>query len=195
MVMKKVTLLCLFIVCCISMKAIEQTTDNENPVIEQNLRLIRSKQTELNEKMERQSMTLSKNKREIKALQQDNEVLLKKIDSLKCFCDELEKTQAEAQVSISEKLQDTDNVIASTQSVVKNRTLWGGIITIIILFAVSLISYYLIKRIKRGTSSIDDVRKAQEALQNAQSKIIQSKRSGYDVKKIVEVIKNKETLL
>lgn len=171
MVMKKVTLLCLFIVCCISMTAIGQTTDNENSAIEQNLKFIQSKQAELNEKIEYLSMALSKNKREIKALQQDNGVLFKNIDSLKCFCDELEKTQAEAQISISEKLQDTDNMIASTQSVVKNRTLWGGIITIIILFAVSLISYYLIKRIKRGTSSIDDVRKAQEALQNAQSKM------------------------
>lgn len=171
MVMKKITLLGLFIICCISMTAIGQTTDNENSAIEQNLKFIQSKQAELNEKIECLSMALSKKKREIKALQQDNGVLFKNIDSLKCFCNELKKTQAEAQVSISEKLQDTDNVIASTQSVVKNRTLWGGIITIIILFAVSLISYYLIKRIKRGTSSIDDVRKAQEALQNAQSKM------------------------
>ena len=53
----------------------------------------------------------------------------------------------------------------------KSKTQWGGVL-LTILFIVFLVTYMLLhKRIKTETSSIDDVRKAQEALQNAQSKM------------------------
>ena len=52
-----------------------------------------------------------------------------------------------------------------------NRTLWGGIIIFVIAILLIAIAYIFYKRIQKGTSTIDDVRKAQEVLQAAQSKM------------------------
>lgn len=168
--MKKV-IFNVFVVCCSFITAIAQTGTNEISVMERSLNNVQAKQAEFDKKLRLLITTSTKNKHDIQVLEQRNEVLCASIDSLKTVCDSLQKAQAADRTTINGKIQETNNTLSSTQSIVKNRTLWGGIVTIAILFAVSLISYYLIKRIKRGTSSIDDVRKAQEALQNAQNKM------------------------
>ncbi|MDE6820260.1 hypothetical protein [Bacteroides acidifaciens] len=168
--MKKV-IFNVFVVCCSFITAIAQTGTDEISVMARSLNNVQSKQAEFDKKLRLLITTSTKNKHDIQVLEQRNEVLCVSIDSLKTVCDSLQKAQAADRTTINGKIQETNNTLSSTQSIVKNRTLWGGIITIAILFAVSLISYYLIKRIKRGTSSIDDVRKVQEVLQNAQNKM------------------------
>ncbi len=168
--MKKVVF-SVFVVCCSFVTAIAQTGTNEISVMERSLNNVQSKQAEFDKKLRQIATNSNKNEHDILLLEQRDKVLCASIDSLITVCDSLQKAQTADRTTINERIQETNNTLASTQSVVKNRTFWGGIITIIILFAVSFISYYLIKRIKRGTSSIDDVRKAQEALQNAQTKM------------------------
>ena len=113
----------------------------------------------------------AKNRRNIQTLEQHNEALCKSIDSLRAICNNLKKAQTDDRVAINEKIQNTKNMVASNQATIKSRTWGGGTIIVIILLALSVGSYYLSKRIKRGASSIDEVRKIQDVLQAAQIKM------------------------
>lgn len=169
--MKRTILLSVFAVCCSVITVVGQTKDIENSTIEQKLNVIQSKQVELDKKLQKLSAVSSKSKHDIQTLLQHNKDLCENIDSLKLVCENLEKVRAIDRVSINEKIQDTNNAVASNRSSVENRTLWGGVIITILLLALLVTSYYLTKRIKQGTSSIDEVRKAQDALQSAQTKM------------------------
>lgn len=93
------------------------------------------------------------------------------IDSLMAECARLAQVQNADRDTLNGKLNTTNNAVASNQSVVESRTLWGGIIALVLVVLSLGIAYILWKRIKSGTSSIDEVRKAQEALQAAQTKM------------------------
>lgn len=169
--MKRTILLSVFAVCCSAITVVGQTKDIENSTIEKKLNVIQSKQVELDKKLQKLSATSSKSKHDIQTLLQRNEALRENIDSLKMVCENLEKVRATDRVSINEKIQDTNNAVASNRSSVENRTLWGGVIITILLLALSVTSYYLTKRIRQVTSSIDEVHKAQDALLSAQTKM------------------------
>lgn len=159
-------------VCLSFVTAIAQTTStNKISVMERNLNDIQVKQTEFDKKLQQLTIASYKNKRDIQTLEQRNEVLNESIDSLKNVCDSLQKAQTTDRTTINGKIQETNKTLSSTQSIVENRTLYGGIIIAIILFTLSLFSYYLTKRIKHGTSSIDEMRKAQDTLQKAHAKM------------------------
>ena len=55
----------------------------------------------------------------------------------------------------------------------QSRTVWGGTIVGIIVFIVIAIAYWVIKRIRRSVSTIDEVRKVQGTLQAAQTKMLE----------------------
>ena len=100
-------------------------------------------------------------------LKRHNAVLYRSIDSLKIVCDSLQKVQISDGIVVNCKIEE----INSTQINAKNRILWGGLVIAIILFVLLAISYCLTKRIKRGASSINEMRKVQDALQNAYMKM------------------------
>ncbi len=169
--MRKIILLSVFTAHLLSVTTMGQTRNNENSIMEKSLNVVQSKQTEFNEKLQLISTTSAKNKRDIQGLEQRNEVLIKNIDSLKIICKNLEKALAVDRSAINGKIQDTNNTVASNQSTVESRTLWSGIIAAVILLALLTISHYLVKRIKQGTSSINEVQRVQDALLTAQTKM------------------------
>lgn len=57
------------------------------------------------------------------------------------------------------------------QDMLRNRTLWMGIIAVVLLIIIIGVICRLARRIKLGDTSINEVRKAQEALQLAQTKM------------------------
>ncbi len=139
--------------------------------MEKSLNDVQSKQTEFDKKLRQLTIISNRNKRDIRVLEQRNKLLCESIDSLKTVCDSLQEIQTADRTTIKGEIQETNNTLASTQSVVDNRSLWGCIIAVfIVLLSGSILSYFF-KRIKSGTNSIDEVRKAQEALQNAQTKM------------------------
>jgi len=160
-----------FVFCCLSITAIGQTKTDEISTMEMNLNTIQSKQAEFDKKLLQLSETSNENKRDIQTLEQRNESLCKRIDSLNTVCDNLKKVQAADRTDINGKIRETNDTLTSNRSVVDSRTLWGGIIAVVILLVLLIIFYYLTKRIKKGSSSIDEVRKAQDALQTAQTKM------------------------
>lgn len=169
--MRRIVFNTLFIVCWLPITATGQTNANEISVMEKNLNTILSKQAEIDKKLLQLSEASDENKSNIQTLEQRNEVLCKSIDSLKTICESLNKAQAADRAMINGKIQDTNNVVASNQSIVENRTLWGVIIICTVLIVSLSVFYYLTKRIKKGSSSIYEIRKAQDALQTAQIKM------------------------
>ena len=83
----------------------------------------------------------------------------------------MENVQIIDRKEINGKIDITDLNIRESQNMIDTRTLWGGIIIFVIAFLLIAIAYIFYKRIQKGTSTIDDVRKAQEALKAAQSKM------------------------
>jgi len=161
----------IFIICCLSTTAISQTRANEISEMGKRLNAVQSKQAEFDKKLRQLSEAANENKRNFQTLKQRNENLCESIDSLKTICDSLKTVQASDRTTINDKIQKTDKTVALNQSTVKSRTRWGGIIAVAILIVLLVIYYCLNKRIKKGSSSIDEVRKAQDALHTAQTKM------------------------
>lgn len=160
-----------FTLCCLSVTATGQTRSDEISVMERSLDSVKSKQTKFDKKLQQLSTTSTKNKYDIQDLRNCDDILGKSIEDLKTICDSLKKAQAVDRTTINGKIQETNNTLVSNQSIMENRTLWGGVIAAVILFISLAISYYLTKRIKQGKSSIDEVRKAQDVLQTAHIKM------------------------
>lgn len=109
--------------------------------------------------------------RKIELLKKDNKAQQLAIDSLRNTCSILEKAQTADRKDINGKIDATDNNVRVNQDMLQSRTLWGIMIVIILLALVTTGSYLLAKRIKSGDTSIDEVRKAQGALEVAQKKM------------------------
>ena len=169
--MKRILLLIVIVVVFMPVSTVAQMEVRKISVIEETMNNIQQRQAELNIKMQQLMSISNKNDRDIMVLKQYNDVLCKSIDYLKTVCDSMKKAQTVDRSMINGKIQETNNTLVLTQSVVKDRTVLGGIIITIILFALPLLYYYLAKRIRSGIFSIDEVRKAQEALQSAQTKM------------------------
>ena len=112
-----------------------------------------------------------KDDQQIRVLCDENAKQSAIIDSLQKVCSQLEKVHTVDRKVINGKIDIADSNIRESQEMLNNRTLGGGIIIFIIVLLLIAIAYIFYKRIKKGTSTIDDVRKAQEALQAAQSKM------------------------
>ena len=112
-----------------------------------------------------------KDDQQIRVLCDENAKQSAIIDSLQKVCSQLEKVHTVDRKVINGKIDIADSNIRESQEMLNNRTLGGGIIIFIIVLLLIAIAYIFYKRIKKGTSTIDDVRKAQEALKAAQSKM------------------------
>lgn len=112
-----------------------------------------------------------KDEQQIRVLSDENAKQGVIIDSLQKVCRQLENVQTIDRKDINGKIDIADSNIRASQDLLNNRTLWGGIIILVIAILLIAIAYIFYKRIQKGTSTIDDVRKAQEVLQAAQSKM------------------------
>lgn len=93
------------------------------------------------------------------------------IDRLHNVCRQLEETQSADRKSMNGKINATNTNVQSNQDTLHSRMLWGGGLSLAFFVAIIVVAYKLGKRINSGTATIADVRKAQEALQAAQTKM------------------------
>ena len=105
------------------------------------------------------------------SLSNENAKLAKAIDSLQNACRQLANTQAADRKNISGEINKTNSNVQTNQDMLRSRTLWIGIMTVALLIIIIGVAYQLTKRIKSDNTSIGEVRKAQEALQLAQTKM------------------------
>ena len=111
------------------------------------------------------------NERIIQALEEDNVRQRSDIDSLSVVCEQLENDLSENCKSLNDKIIDTENNVTTGEKMLRKRSLWGVVIAFVIFIITIAIAYILSRRIKSGSSTIDDVRKAQESLRTAQEKM------------------------
>ena len=107
----------------------------------------------------------------LKDLKSENNIQSAVIDSLRNICNQLGKKQSVDNKSICRKIDETNSNVQENQNMLQSRTLWAGMVVLLLLVAIFGVAYRLVKRIKLGSTSIDEVRKAQEALQAAQTKM------------------------
>ena len=107
----------------------------------------------------------------LKTLKSENYEQSVVIDSLRNICNQLGKKQSVDNKSICRKIDETNSNVQENQNMLQSRTLWAGMVVLLLLVAIFGVAYRLVKRIKLGSTSIDEVRKAQDALQVAQGKM------------------------
>ena len=104
-------------------------------------------------------------------LEKENNNLQKTIDSVKTNCSTLSKTQREDKEQLTAQIGYTKEEIKINQDLLSNRTIIGFILSILILTIIIVAVFVFLKKLKKEGNSIDEVRKAQDALQIAQIKM------------------------
>ena len=98
-------------------------------------------------------------------------MLRAKVDSLGVLCSQIGETQSNDRKHTESKFQATDSAVSTNQLTLRSRSIWGGAIVLAIIAAIAAVTVWLTKRIKSGYSSIDEVRKAQERMQEESIKL------------------------
>lgn len=109
--------------------------------------------------------------KKISELSSQDKELRSVVDNLQGICNDLATAQRTNKKELSESIDKTNELALSTESVLSSRTLWGACGLAILLLAIIATTFAFFKKIKLGTTSIVDVRRAQEALQAAQTKM------------------------
>ncbi len=165
-----------FITASILLGFVVSTVSAEN-----NSKEIEGLKTEVNSLMNKQkhlesevgtlsSKTLDADKKISELSSQDKE-LRSIVDKLQGICNALVTAQRANKKELSESIDKTNELALSTERILSSRTLWGSCGLAILLLAIIATTIAFFKKIKSGTTSIDDVRKAQDALQVAQAKM------------------------
>lgn len=148
---------------------------------ENNSKEIEGLKTEVNSLMNRQkhlesevgtlSSKTSDAEKKISDLSSQDKELQSVVDSLRGVSNALAAALRTNKKELSESIGKTNELALSTESVLSSRTLWGSCGLAILLLAIIATIFAFLKKIKLGTTSIDDVRRAQEILQAAQTKM------------------------
>ena len=171
--MKKIfTILMLAVIGCqfANAKSINDNTDKIE-ALEGKCCILQKKQVKADNNLRKLIESQHVAERKIQTLAKENEAQRLAIDSLQDKCKSLEEAQSTDREKINGKIDATDNNVRTNQDLLQSRTLYGVIVVIVVLAIIVVIAYRLAKRIKSGNSTIGDVRKVQDALQVAQTKM------------------------
>lgn len=156
---------------CLLMSAKLANDADKIKVLEDKFTLLQNKQGNVENHLNRLVDKQRDGENKIQLLSNANTRLAKVIDSLQNACRQLANTQAADRKNISGEINKTNSNVQTNQDMLRSRTLWIGIMAVALLIFIIGVAYQLTKRIKLGSTSIDEVRKAQEALQLAQTKM------------------------
>ena len=174
--MKKIfTILILAVIGCLFADA-KSANDNTDKIkaLEEKCYVLQNKQVKADYNLRKLEENQKEAEHEIQTLAKKNNVQRLVIDSLQDKCKSLEKAQSTDRENINGKIDATDNNVRNVrinQDQLQSRTLYGVIVVMVVLVIIGGVVYRLKKRIKSGTSTIGNVRRAQEALQAAQTKM------------------------
>lgn len=164
----------LFVILCASCVSVAMG-DNRVKTVEEKVEQVEQAQNKITRDVKKLKGDLDNNSTSIRTLQQKNRDLSEKVDSLTNVAQKLEQTQKSDRDTLSSKIKDTNEGLASNKSAIASRTLWGVVIAILVIGLIVVAIYFISKKIKKGASSIeatiDNVRKAQDTLQTAQTKL------------------------
>ncbi len=171
--MKKIfTILILAVIGCqfANAKSVNDNTDKIK-ALEEKCYVLQNKQVKADNNLRKLIENQHVAEREIQTLVKKNDAQRLAIDSLQDKCKSLEEAQSTDRENINGKIDATDNNVRTNQDQLQSRTLYGVIVVIVVLVIIVGVACLLTKRIKSGTSTIGDVRRAQEVLQAVQTKM------------------------
>lgn len=132
---------------------------------------LRAKQERLSKEIVVLSNKNVKAESRISTLEAANKELKSKLDSLQVAYDSLASNQKADKTELSESINQTNDKVQATEKILSSRTIWGIGGIVLLLLALAATVWAFLKKFKLGSSSIDDVRKAQSSLEKAQENI------------------------
>lgn len=191
--MRKITIgiLCLFIVN----STFAQSESKELSSLKKEVSILQTSHNRLKNDV---TVLTNKNRRaesRISTLEDANEELNSKLDSLQVAYNELASNQKADKTELSASINQTNDKVQATEKILSSRTIWGIAGIVLLLLALAATVWAFMKKIKSGTTSIDDVRKAQFSLEQAQEDIrkAQEKMQEETIQldnKLIEVLSN-----
>lgn len=109
--------------------------------------------------------------KEMRQLKRLNDSLQRTLDSLRTVCGNLEKAQEQNSASVTGKIESTSAAVAANQQLVKKRTVMMAIVTVAIALALLSAILVFVVRMRKGSSTVDRIRRTQESLQQTQTKM------------------------
>ena len=167
--MKKILLA--FMCICVTNGLYAQNDSKELSSLRNEISVLQSVQNRLKSNITILTSNGKKAELKINALTSANKELVSKVDSLQEKCNELADNQKTDKSELTTIIGQTNDKVQATEDILSSRSLWGlgGIIALLI--ALASIVWIFLKKFKSGSSSIDDVRKAQSSLEVAQETI------------------------
>lgn len=165
-----------FITAFILLGFVVSTVSAENnskdiEILKTEVNSLKNRQKHLESEVGTLSSKTSDAEKKISDLSSQDKKLQSVVDSLQGVSNALAAAQRANKKELFESIGKTNELALSTESVLSSRTLWGSCGLVILLLAIIATIFAFLKKIKLGTTSIDDVRRAQEALQAAQTKM------------------------
>lgn len=148
----------------------EDTTKNVES-LKMEVKSLKTQQERLYKELNALSLKNAKTEVQMSELQTVNKKLISSIDSLRNEHSIVVANQKADKSELVDRIGKTNAMVEATKNVLSSRTLWGLCGLFILLAAIIVTTITFVKKLKAGTTSIDDVRKAQDALQAAQSKM------------------------
>lgn len=165
-----------FITAFILLGFVVSTVSAENnskdiEVLKTEVNSLKNRQKHLENEVGTLSSKTSNAEKKISDLSSHDKKLQSVVDSLQGVSNALAAAQRANKKELFESIGKTNELALSTESVLSSRTLWGSCGLVILLLAIIATIFAFLKKIKLGTTSVDNVRRAQEALQVAQTKM------------------------
>lgn len=148
----------------------EDTTKNVES-LKMEVKNLKTQQERLYKELNALSLKNVKTEVQMSEMQSLNKKLISSIDSLRNEHSIVVANQKADKSELVDRIGKTNAMVEATKNVLSSRTLWGLCGLFILLAAIIVTTIAFVKKLKAGTTSIDDVRKAQDALQTAQSKM------------------------
>lgn len=180
---------CSFVASLFCHAAMAPTQNANNVPLEKRIDMIHDNQVRYENQVQKLQVSIDNANKQINSLTKENARLSSQVDSLNLKCSELSVNQTNDRQAFTGKIEATDKNVNENKDALHNRTIWGIITTCAILALLGLLAVLansMRRRIQKGASSIDEVRKAQESLLVAQNKI-QEESVALD-KKLVELL-------
>lgn len=156
-------------ICFGTLKAEDSTKKVESLKME--VKGLKTQQERLHKELNALSLKNAKTEVQMSELQTVNKKLISSIDSLRNEHSIVVANQKADKSELVDRIGKTNEMVEATENVLSSRTLWGLCGLFILLATIIVTTIAFVKKLKAGTTSIDDVRKAQDALQAAQSKM------------------------
>ena len=132
---------------------------------------LKTKQERLNNEIDILSKKNIKAELRISVLESVNSDYALRIDSLEDECRRLQDNQKADRNELTTIIGETNEKVQATEASLSSRTLWGICGIIVLIIALGAIVWAFLKKFKSGTTSIDNIRKAQSSLEAAQENI------------------------